>query len=394
MNDLSPEAIVRDAGGQTEVYRPNGAASVRPVTKWQPASELRVVNPVDLFQLKVPQREWIVEGWLPVGCVTANYGDGGVGKTLLAQQLMTAAALGSSWCGIPVMSCRAFGIFCEDDEQELHRRQDRICNHLNVRFSDLGNMRWASGHGADNEIISFGSDGGCQINERFKAITAAAQDFGARLVVFDTAADLFGGNENNRREVRLFVGHLNRLASDIGGAVLLNCHPSREGIKKGNLDGGSTAWNNSVRSRWSLARPANADAAALSDNGERVLTRRKANYASIGDTIRLRWVDGAFALMTPDGGIFGRIRRAAVEDVFLDILDSLEAQSVRVSDSRHAGNFAPKAAAKRPDAMGYTAREFEGAMARLFADRKIRLVTYGRAGDARQRIVREKGDTA
>ena len=360
----------------------------------QPASEFRVVNPVDLFQLEVPRREWIVEGWLPVGCVTSCYGDGGVGKTLLAQQLMTSAALGFSWCGIPVKQCRAFGIFCEDDEQELHRRQDQICNHLGVRLSDLAEMRWASGHGADNEIISFLADGTLQVTERFHAITAAARDFGARLVVLDTAADLFGGNENVRREVRLFIGHLNRFARDIDGAVLLNCHPSREGLKSGDIDGGSTAWNNSVRSRWSLTRPTNANAAALSDNAERVLTRRKANYASTGDTIRIRWVNGAFAPITPDGGIFGTIRRATAEAVFLDILARLEAQDVRVSDSRNAGNYAPKAMAKQPDAQGYKAREFEGAMARLFADRKIRLVTYGRTGDARQRIVRETGETA
>ena len=60
-----------------------------------------------------------------------------------------------------------------------------------------------------------------------------------------------------------------------------------------------------------------------------------------------------------------------------------------VSDSSKAGNFAPKAFAKRPDAQGYIARDFEAAMAALFATRKIKLAVYGRAGDARQRIVRD-----
>jgi RecA-family ATPase len=385
MNDASPESRISALGGRTETYaRRNGDEYQQ-----QP---LRLINPADLEFVRVPEREWIVNDWLPIGCTTANYGDGGVGKTLLSQQLMTSCATVTSWCGHAVMECRSFGLFCEDDEAELHRRQDRICDHLGLGLGRLGAMRWLSGLGEDNTLATFTSDGRMQVTERYDQIEKAIKKHGARLCIFDTAADVFGGNENDRHQVRRFIGLLNHLAIEISGAVLLNAHPSRTGLSTGNLDGGSTAWSNSVRSRWSLARPDTDGDAERADTAERILTRRKANYARTGDLITLRWVNGAFAPVTAEGGITGAIRRAEVEQVFLELLDRSDAQQVRVSVSRNAGNFAPKVFAKRPDAQGYIAREFESAMGRLFADKRIRLAAYGRAGDARQRIVRDGED--
>jgi Cdc6-like AAA superfamily ATPase len=54
---------------------------------------------LDPRQWKEPAkpREWIVPDWIPRGLVTALYGDGGVGKSLLAMQLMSSVALGRPW---------------------------------------------------------------------------------------------------------------------------------------------------------------------------------------------------------------------------------------------------------------------------------------------------------
>jgi len=166
--------------------------------KAEASKPLRIICPADLEYDAVPEREWIVLGWLPIGCTTANYGDGGVGKTLLAQQLMTACATETQWCGYAVLPCRSFGLFCEDDEAELHRRQDRICDHLGITMGSLTEMRWISGLGQDNTLATFTSDGRMQITPLFDAIAKAAKDFDARLIVLDTAADVFGGNENDR----------------------------------------------------------------------------------------------------------------------------------------------------------------------------------------------------
>ena len=367
------------------------AEYVRLRTGAAPAPILNVIAPAELDGRWIPPREWVVEDWLPIGTVTANYGDGGTGKTLLAQQLMTSASADVAWCGYQVLQCRSFGLFCEDDEAELHRRQSAINTALGVEYSALGNMRWISGVGEDNALVRFDADGMLP-TPLLTAITKAAKDFKARLLVLDTAADLFPGNENDRHQVRQFIGALTKVAIEIDGAVLLNAHPSRTGLTTGNLDGGSTAWNNSVRSRWSLARPAAEDGSEDAD--ARVLTRRKANYARIGDTVPLRWVNGVLVPLSAAGGAPGAPYQAAVEVVFLDLLDRLAGQGVFVSHSKNAPNFAPKVFGKRGDRLGYTAKDFEAAMSRLFEGRQIKSETYGRRSDERKRIARAGGADA
>src|ERR1700722_13711786 len=121
----------------------------------EPPPPMTVINPCILQGLQVPERQWIVQGWMPVGYTTALYGDGGTGKTLLAQQLMTSCATGRPWLGLAAKKCKVFALFCEDDEDELHRRQDAINQQYGIDFSDLADMRWVSGVGADNLLVTF-----------------------------------------------------------------------------------------------------------------------------------------------------------------------------------------------------------------------------------------------
>lgn len=368
-------------------------------TDGKPA-RFRLVDPTALAGLRVPPREWIVEDWLPVDCCTANYGDGGTGKTLLAQQLMSSTATGAPWAGQQTARCRSIGLFCEDSEDELHRRQAAINAALGLDFTDLPEMRWISGAGGDNTLARFLHDGRMLETEFWKSIRQAAIDFGARLVVLDTAADLFAGNENDRQQVRRFIAMLNGLAMEINGAVLLNAHPSRAGMNTGTLDGGSTAWSNTVRSRWSLARP-QSQGDAEEDPDERILTRRKANYAAQGDTIKLRWRAGALVLpWAAAPGASGSPQPSAAmqaeqcEEVFLRLLDKCDLEKQRVCASVTANNFAPTVFAKRPDREGFTKREFRAAMQRLFERKAIQTEQYGRPGDARFRLVRGVSEDA
>jgi RecA-family ATPase len=352
-----------------------------------PASPVRllIINPVDLACDPVPAREWIVHDWLPVGCVTALYGDGGVGKTLLTQQLMTSTALGRPWCGFEVTRCPSLGLFCEDDEAELHRRQVAICAAYGAGLSGLGDMRWISGVGQDSALIDFAGDRGFTTGT-YDAIKRAAQDHGATLIVLDTAADLFAGNENDRHQVRRFVGMLNGLAYELNAAVLLNAHPSRTGLKSGDLDGGSTAWSNSVRSRWSLARPdADSGADTGNDADARILTRRKANYSSVGDSVKLRWQNG---VLVPDNCGTGKQTAAEADYVFLKLLDRFASEKRAVSASKNAGNYAPKQFACCPDRQGVSQRQLEIAMSNLFASRQITMEPYGPKGKGSMRIAR------
>lgn len=342
---------------------------------------LAIIDPTNLAGVPVPDRRWIVDDWLGYGYVTALYGNGGVGKTLLAQILMTATATGLPWLGRRVEPCRSLALFCEDDPDELQRRQDRINRALGCGFSELGAMRWISGSGADNAFCGFDQRGSMTIFPRFCEIELAALAHGADLIVVDNAADVFAGNENDRGQVRRFVNLLAGLAMRCEAAVLLLAHPSRAGLASGAIDGGSTAWHNSVRARWTLAPEAGEDGAP-SDG--LILSRPKANYAPGTDaTIRLRWAGGVLSPAdAPAAG--GHVARAACEQVFMTLLARCESAGFMLSESRNAANYAPRIMAKRPDREGYGKKEFETAMHFLIAAGALEVIDY-RDANARPR---------
>lgn len=323
----------------------------------------------------VPERRWIVPNWLPVRQVTLNYADGGIGKTLLALQLMAATALAQPWCGLQVEPCASVGLFSEDDETELHIRLDAIRRSYGVDFIDMAEAHPIDATGQDNILAHF--DGNRMMpTERFKLLREMALDNRARLVIVDTAATTFGGNENDRSQVTQYVGSLlTSLAQDIDGAVLLNAHPSVSGIANGDLRSGSTGWNNSARSRWAMTRPDGEDGKPQLDSPERILTRRKSNAAAAGETLALAWQDGVFA---PKGGaaVSGAgSRKDAAEAAFLAALRA----SPRPSSSEiRASNYAPRMFHMTPQGADFRVPELAEAMRNLLSRGRVIVAEYKR----------------
>ena len=349
-------------------------------------SALRVVDPVHLQDKPVPEREWLWKDWIPNNATTAFYGDGGTGKSLLAQQLMTACATGLPFLGQDVRQCGVLGVFCEDDETELHRRQSRINHALGIEFRDLSEMHWISRVGDENLLMTFSGEGRGEPTPLYHQLVALAKDLGVRLVVVDTAADTFGGNENVRPQVRQFISMLNRLAIEIAGAVLLLAHPSQTGKTSGSGDGGSTAWSNSVRSRLYLFRDGGEDGNPV-DPDKRTLSRLKANYAQTGERVTLRWADGAFESDGPAFDADGPVsldRVDACNRAFLSGLAELAQGNFRCNIHKGQANFAPKAIRDMSNAgRGYEIGELDAAMKRLMRDGRIESVEEGPASRRR-----------
>lgn len=361
----------------------------KPVHEYAP---LAFVSPQSLQNQPIPDREWVVPGWMPLRTVTLHYAAGGEGKTLVAQQLMTSVATGQRWLGLIVNPCRAIGLFCEDDETEMHRRQDAINRAYGVEFQDLEDMRWSCPVGDDNTLVRFEADGMPVFTERFDDFRKQAMDFGAGLVVLDVAADLFGGNENIRQQVTAFLKTgLGSLARDLNAAVLLNAHPSRAGISSGDLDGGSTGWNGAARSRWALVTPKGEEGEPV-DMDARLLKKMKANYSTRGDELKLRYVEG---VLHRDGqvmsGMMAGMDKMKAQQVFLDLLAKMEPAGLHVSASRNAGNYAPREFGRRPDRQGFTKRDFEFAMSALFTEGRLRVEGYGRPSDNTKHIIEATG---
>ena len=88
----------------------------------------------------------------------------------------------------------------------------------------------------------------------------------------------------------------------------------------------------------------------------------KANYGPKGGEIRLRWDAGVYAEIPDDPGMIGALRKNNAEKVFLELVEAAGREGRQVSESKHASNFAPRLFAERPDAKGFSKRDFKQAI--------------------------------
>ena len=249
---------------------------------------------------KAPALDWIVKDAFLRGSVAILAGDGGLGKSLLMQQLMTASATGQQWLGMWTQKCRSLAVFCEDDVDELHRRQERINEHYGCRMSDLEGVQMESRPGRDCVLMQFkqwGGDG--RKMPMFEQLTYAAKQHKAQIVILDTVADVFSGNEVDRNQPRTFIRALRQLAMEIQGVVILTQHPSNEGMASGSGRSGSTGWHNSVRSRLYLTKPKQKE--DDEPTNERLLKTMKQNSGKFGGKLSITWDSGVFRLTDQPG---------------------------------------------------------------------------------------------
>lgn len=251
-----------------------------------------VINPSRWEGRAPPKREWMVEGMALKGTVVMMSGDGGKGKSLICQQLLSSAALGRDWLGMPVRGGRGLMISCEDDEDELWRRQESINNDLLCTMTDVceGGLMLQPRVGQDNLLVVFDRrEWRVKATALFQAVWDFCAHEGIQYVVIDTATATFGGNQNDEQQVSAYITLLRRLAMKLEGCVVITKHPSFTGRANGSGESGSVTWNNSVRSR-----------VYLHDDGKGlVLKTVKSNYGASGGQVPLIWENGVFVRDQP-----------------------------------------------------------------------------------------------
>ena len=242
------------------------------------------LQPLDWAALQHTEPEpthWRVEGWLPERTVTLLAANGGVGKSNLSLQMGVAMATGSEFIGVATKPSRVLVISGEDEGRTVHFRVANICNDLAIPMSCL----------ADRMMVYDMTQTDCVLwrdgnpTERMQWLADAVVRHKAEVVIIDNASDVFADNENDRTAVRGFMRCLNTIAHGTGAAMLLLAHVDKASVRAGaGLDSnstfsGSTAWNNSARSRWAMVREDNAV----------VVRHEKCNLGPLQEEIRLEF---------------------------------------------------------------------------------------------------------
>ena len=312
-------------------------------------------------------RHWRVPQWISDGTVTSLYGSGGVGKSLLAQQLGAAVAAGRDWIGLPTVRGAVLMYACEDSNDELHRRQININRVVGCGFDDLGDFIAQGRDGDENLMIRFDRDGNAMATEFLERVEKTVAKYDIKLLILDNVAQIFGGNENDRIQVTAFVGRLQRLARDRSMSILLLGHRNKAGAGYS----GSTAWDAAVRSRIEFGVMPTDDEDGTLQTDERIMRLAKSNYSKSGTELRMRYHEGAFldvlAAMDVPPSADGTARATELENdcgAFLVTLEQARDEGRAVSHSKSAREgYGPRAFSK---VTGIPQKRLERAMEALF----------------------------
>jgi RecA-family ATPase len=322
-----------------------------------------------------PPRLWAVRDRIPLRQPALFSGEGAIGKTLVALQLCAAHVLARDWLGMLPEPGPAIYFGAEDDADEIHRRVGDIAAHYRVTFADLiaGGLYLLSFAGKDAILGAVNRAGIIEPTPLFHRVHKAVCSIKPQTLVIDTSADVYAGNENDRMQVRQFVGLLRELAIEGNCSVLLCSHPSLTGINTGTGLSGSTGWHNSVRARM-FFKTATTDKGEEPDPELRELVFMKNNYGPIGARVLLRWKNGVFVPEAAEGSLEKAAAERRAEDVFLTVLNRFNGQNRNVGD-KIGPSYAPALFAKEAEAKASNVRKdaLTSAMMRLFSTCKIHM---------------------
>lgn len=350
------------------IYQPPGARRNGAAPPATPAI-IEPRRPMDWDKLAdqtPPVRTWRISHWLTSG-PTLLAGRGGIGKTLIAQTIATALAIGKRYLDDVHAAETVLFWACEDDHDELWRRQVCINKYFGLEMLDLkGRLIIEPRIGLDNTLFgtSYGAPAWTPLRDELRA---QVRDYGAGVLFLDNIGQTFGGKENDRHHVTTFCNGLSGIG-DGNTSIVLMGHPAKASDSEFS---GSTAWENAVRMRWLMGAtlPEQDESDEPEDPNVRYLCKRKTNY-TVKDWIKLSYNNGVFGPDQQHDGHFkeryGSANRAEDADrCILFALERFRETGMRTTDGRTSPDYLPKKMFEAKLAADYSKKELADSLMRL-----------------------------
>jgi RecA-family ATPase len=326
-----------------------------------------------------------VRDFVPRGEVTLFAGEGGPNKSTAMLYLCSAVTRAQKsapveWMGQAVGGGRALFMSCEDPDAIIQRRLNRYCKEEGCTLDDLADLTFRSVIMHDTELAMPNlKTGKMEPTPLMFELIAHIKTTKPALVVLENTSDIFGGNENDRTQVRQFVRMLKQVAIEYSCAIVILSHPSKN---KDYDYSGSTAWRGAVRAFLTVKCPN-----AGSDNCDpdaRVIRADKMQLGKPGRFLKLRNHAGHIAYDTDGVTMKGSELTAFAEGVFMKLLREYNQQGRFQTETRVCATFSKDAGNE-----GVTKDMFGRAKDALFRKGAIELFEDG-SPSRRTRYLREK----
>jgi hypothetical protein len=213
----------------------------------------RLLTIADIRNL--PPVSWLIEGIIPLGSLAALYGQPGDGKTFLAIAWALSVASNRPWLDRPVEKGAVLYISFEG-VAGFGPRITAWQRHAEVADGELSNAYFV--HDAERFVDH-------RAKARLKATVAGIAE-PLRLIVIDTYARAFAGEENSAKETGDFMAFIDEVRATTRAAVLL-VHHSGKDRERGER--GSTALRGAADTMMELKK-LGAEALVLANKKQRM----------------------------------------------------------------------------------------------------------------------------
>lgn len=216
--------------------------------------------------MKLPPPTWLINKILPAGGLVGLYGPPGIKKSFVAADLALSIAAGGHWQGFPVNT--GFPLYvCAEGSAGMGKRVKGFLQYRKLKPSQA-RAAWLT----ESVPIYADSDSVETLLERIEEADVVPD-----LIVIDTLARCFDGDENQQLDMGRFVAGVDRLRKEFDATILVVHHTRLDGDR----ERGNTAFRGAADAMLSLS----------SKKGKLVLSCNKMKDAEEFDDIELRLKD-------------------------------------------------------------------------------------------------------